>query len=88
MADPFELYEKGLDSPYDAAAAITPDDSNDLATNTRSLYVGGAGNISVDMVSSGSSVVFVGMLAGESYPLRCKRVRSTSTTATNVVGMW
>lgn len=88
MADPFENYEKGLESPYDAAASITPDDNNDLGRHTRAIYVGSAGNVEVNMVTSGSGIVFVGMLAGTSYPIRVKRVLAGSTTASSLVGTW
>src|SRR3972149_2339562 len=41
------------DWPATRAAAVTPNDGADLAWPTRSLYVGGAGNVSVDMADAG-----------------------------------
>lgn len=75
------------DWPATRAAAVTPNDGADLAWPTRSLYVGGAGNISVDMADSGSAVVFNGVPAGTFMPLRVKRVRATGTTATLIVAL-
>ncbi len=88
MADPFEQYSSGLESPVSSGASVTPDDSNDLATTARCLYVGGAGNISVDFIGGETAVVFVGVPAGTLLPFRVSRVRSSSTTATSIVALW
>jgi hypothetical protein len=88
MADNFEEYKEGLDSPASNAAAVTPHDSTDLANTTRALFVGGAGNISVEMAGGQSAVVLTGVVAGTILPLRVTRVNSTSTTATNITAIW
>lgn len=67
--------------------AITPNDGADLSANTRALWVGGAGNIVVDFVGSGSSITIAGVPAGTLLPFEVKRVRATGTTATNIVGL-
>lgn len=75
-------------APAVSAAAVTPNDSTDLATSpTRSLWVGGAGNINVDM-ADGTTVLFSGLTAGTLLPVQVKRVRSTSTTATLIVALY
>lgn len=66
--------------------AITPNDSADLSLETNGLFVGGAGNVKVDLYD-GSTVTLNGMLAGTIYPLRVKRVYATGTTATNLIGL-
>ena len=76
---------QNIDAPASSAFAITPDDSNDLARNTRALFVGVTGNINVDMVG-GQTVLFSNVPVGI-FPIRVKRVRSTSTTATSIVGL-
>jgi len=76
-----------LDWPATRAIAVTPNDGTDLTFVTRSLYVGGAGNVSVDLADSGSSIVFIGVPAGTFLPVRVKRVRATSTTATSIVAL-
>lgn len=80
----------GWDSPCANAEVITPDDSNDLSINTRAVWVGGAGNLNVDMVGAKGSttVLFSGITAGTVLPIQVKRIRSTSTTATLIVAMW
>lgn len=86
MADDFASNAVGMDSPAQRAALITPDDSALLNNSTRAIYVGGAGNLRVEMVG-GDIVTLVGVVAGYPYPLRVQRVFSTGTTATNLVGL-
>lgn len=85
MADIFKNYGAGLESPARYAAAVTPDDGADLATATRSLYVGGAGDVAVEMVGGGA-VTLVG--AEGVIPVCVKRVLATGTTATSIVALW
>lgn len=87
-ADPFAFHQDGLTAPAENAVAVTPSNSTDLTTATRALYIGGAGNISVETVGGQSSVVFVGLAAGTVLPLRVTRVNSTSTTATSIVALY
>lgn len=87
MADDFEADRVQLHSPAGGAAAITPNDSTDLSTVTRGIYVGGAGNIAADMMD-GTAVTVSGALAGTVLPLRVKRVKSTNTTATNLLALY
>ena len=74
-------------APAEGAVAVTPSDSTDLTYMARALYIGGAGNVNVD-VADGTTVVFAGLSAGTILPVRVKRVRSTSTTATNIVALY
>lgn len=79
------------DSPMQSArnlAAVTPSDGADLANFSKGLYVGGAGNVSVIAVDDSAAVTFVGVPAGAVLPIRVKRVRSTGTTATNIVNLY
>ena len=51
------------------------------------LYVGGAGNVSV--VTIGNDIAtFFGVPAGTTLPIQVLKLRSTSTSATNVVALW
>ena len=77
----------GMGAPAISAVAVTPHDSNDIDV-TRSLYVGGAGNIKVDMHETGTAVTFEGVLAGSILPLRVSRVYSADTTATLIVALY
>jgi hypothetical protein len=72
-------------SAYDASS-VTPSDSADILP-TRGLYIGGAGDVKVDM-ALGNTVTFVGLLAGSILPVQVKRVYSTDTTATSIVALY
>ena len=87
MPDTFANLTKGLTAPADKYIAITPHDSTNLAISTRGIFVGGAGNL-VAVDEDGNAVTFTGVLAGVVYPLRCKRVNDTNTTATGLVGLY
>jgi hypothetical protein len=86
MPDIFDNTTPGLESPASDGFAITPNDGADLAVFTRSIYVGGAGNISLVTVK-GTTLSFVGLPAGAILPIRAARIRSTGTTATSLVGL-
>ncbi len=77
----------GLESPAGHAAAITPHDTNELTVHTRGIYVGVAGDVAVTTVG-GDSVTFVGALAGTTLPIRAAIVKSTGTTATNLLALY
>jgi hypothetical protein len=74
-------------SPAPNAAAVTPSDSTDLTNFARGLMVNVAGDVSVDFVDSGSSIILT-LLAGVVYPFQVKRVRSTGTTATGITALF
>lgn len=68
--------------------AVTPSDTVDFTQGvTRGIYVGGAGNF-VAVKEDATTVTFTGALAGVVYPIRCKRVNNTNTTATSLVALF
>ena len=74
-------------NPSTLAVAVTPSDSTSFTQGPcRALYIGGAGNVSLQ--SGGAAVVFVGLAAGTILPVETPRVNSTSTTATNIVALF
>ncbi len=87
MADNFEKYNAGLDSPASDGLAVTPHDSTDLTTAARALYIGVAGNVALE-TTEGTVLTFVGLLAGSILPVRTIRVNSTDTTATNIIALF
>lgn len=72
-------------APAKNHATITPSDTADLPALTRSIRVGGAGNVSI--VVDGVTVVYT-CVAGEILPLVASRVNATGTTATGLVAWW
>jgi hypothetical protein len=85
--DPFAKYASGLDSDYKHAVNVTPDDTNDLVTASRAVYVGGAGTLKVT-TAGGETLTITGLLANTTMRLRVTRVWSIGTTATNIVALW
>jgi hypothetical protein len=84
--NPHEFLAEGLDSPYDNAVEITPNDSTDLATVTRCIYVGQQGTLKVTMLGGGDVTFNCG--AHEFLEIRVVRVWSTGTSANDIVGLW
>lgn len=74
-------------APAEYATVVTPSDSTDLTKVARALYVGTGGNVNLD-TPDGATVVFSNVQAGSILPVRVKRVRSTSTTASNIVALF
>ncbi|WP_020471472.1 spike base protein, RCAP_Rcc01079 family [Zavarzinella formosa] len=85
--DDYGQLATGLDSPYRHAAAVTPSDTVDLTNVTRAVYVGGAGNI-VYITEQNETVTLTGVTVGTVYRICASRIKSTSTTATNIVALW
>lgn len=51
----------------------------------RGLYIGGAGNVSINMPNGTGPVVLTALAVGVWHPIRVKDVLSTSTTATAIL---
>jgi len=85
--DTFNLHTERLDSPGSSAIAITPSNSTSLAAVSRAIYIGGAGNLTVEMAGGQTPITFVGVSAGCLLPIRVNKVL-TSTTATNLVALY
>lgn len=71
------------------AAAVTPNDSTDLTTYAKALYVGVTGDVVVLPVGNadGASVTFKAHPVGY-MPVMVRRVLSTGTTATNILALF
>lgn len=67
--------------------AITPSDTANLPLAIRGIYVGGTGNLRVLLNDDSADITLIGVLAGVIYSLNAKRVYSTNTTATNLIGL-
>ena len=81
-----------LGDPPANFAAVTPSDTTDFGSTpktslTTALYVGGAGAV-VAVTEDGTAVTFAAVPAGTTLRIRCRRVNSTNTTATNIVRLW
>jgi hypothetical protein len=85
--DDFSSLPQGINGPASKAVPITPSDGADIAVATRGIYVGGGGDLRVDMQGGGPPLTFVGVAAGTILPIRVSRVYNTGTTATNLIGL-
>lgn len=67
------------------AEAVTPSDTT--VVKYRALYVGTTGDVAVVPMGGSSAVTFVGVPAGAILPIAVSKVMSTSTTASDIVGL-
>lgn len=74
-------------APAEKASAVTPDDST--AVNFRGLYVGTGGNLSLVLRGDATNtpVSFANVPSGAVLPFAVKLVRSTGTSAQDIVGL-
>jgi hypothetical protein len=70
------------------ASAITTSDSTIYQQPTRALYVGAAGNITVDMADGGTALTFVAVQGGTILPIQVTRIYATGTSATSIVALY
>lgn len=87
MADNFTTFRTALESPGNNAIAVTPNNSADLSTHARGLYIGVAGDVKVT-TAGGDSVVLKGAVAGSVIPVRVSRVWASQTTASSIVALY
>jgi hypothetical protein len=71
-------------APASDGAAVTPNDNTDLAVASKRLWIGGAGNVALITVK-GTTLTYTAVPAGTYLMVRASRVKSTGTTASNIV---
>jgi hypothetical protein len=71
---------------YNDAAAVTTSDTVNLPRLTDAIKVGAAGTLAA--VLQNDRVVTLTVTAGETLPLRVKRVNATGTTATGLTALY
>lgn len=86
MADKFQTYAEGLNSPPSHLAAITPSDTADLPDASRGLNVAGSGTVRLTTVGGDTATVYIA--AGIVFPVRATRIWASQTTATGIVVMF
>lgn len=82
--------ELSLDDGNGVAVNLTPASEYVIYKDTNKacvLYIGGTGDLVVEMANSGSAISFISAPAGY-HPLQVNKVLSTGTTATNIVALW
>lgn len=78
----------GAGEPASYGFAITPDDAAELDYITRAIWIGaGSGAIKVTL-QGGDVVTLIGIITGTLLPLRARKVWSTGTTASSIIGLY
>ena len=80
-----------LNQGFNRWEAITPSDTDNIPTGlTDAIYVGtkGATGTIIAVRPNGDTCAFVGLIAGEVYPIRAIRINSTTTDASNLVALY
>ena len=73
-----------LIAPAGDAFAVTPSDATHLHANA--LFVGTSGDVTV-VTEAGTTVTFKNVPTGSILPVRVSQVKSTGTTASDIVGL-
>jgi len=67
--------------------SITKNDSSNLTYETIGIYVGGSGDLKIDDIN-GNTVILKNLIGGMWHPIRAKKIYSTDTSATDIVGAY
>ena len=79
--------EKMLYGTALAVTAVSGGSDHNLGSTFEAFYIGVGGDISLDLASSGSDIVFKNVASGQLLPIRATTVNATGTTATNIVAL-
>lgn len=86
-AIPFESLADNPVAPALSCFAIAPFDDVDLAMVTKAIYVGTGGDIVLRAAGDDSDVTFRNVPSGFVLSVRVRAVRSTGTSAADIVGL-
>ena len=87
MADSYQEFTPGLESPARRKTVITPNDSTDLAEIPRALWIGTGGDLNCILADDAGASVIPSLTAGY-HPLRTVRILDTNTTASGIVALY
>lgn len=73
---------------YRKGFAIATSDTAPLTHDVDAIYIGGAGNLVYTPGGGGSDITLNNVVAGTIVPVEATFVKSTGTTATNMVGLY
>lgn len=85
--DPFSGFSQSSITPAENCFPITPDDIKELPTLTKAIYIGQGGDLTVLTGKSLESVTFRNVMSGTILDVRVRAVKSTDTTADDLVGL-
>lgn len=88
MEFPFSQRESA-ESPANNAYAVTPHDTNEIGTYVpKAIYVGTGGDLVCILRGDSASVTFANVPSGAILPIRARVIKSTSTTASNIIALY
>lgn len=73
-------------SPARNCFAITPSDAGELSSVTKAIYVGTGGDVTLLPADNLDDVIFRNVPSGMTLDVRASAVRSSGTTAADLVG--
>lgn len=76
------------DAPAHGAFLVTLSDTEDLPRYIRGFIVATAGDVKITPVDDGVPVVLPDMVAGCVHPVGAKRIWSTGTEPTTIIGLY
>lgn len=85
--DKFQTSSDSLTAPAQICFAITPDDLAEVAQVTKAIYIGSGGDVTLRSLDGPADVTFTNVPTGAILDVRVRAVRSTGTTASNIVGL-
>lgn len=74
--------------PFGSCAAVTTSDTTALSPPARCLYIGTGGDVVIVQPGSSTAVTFKNMPSGSYLWVQTLLVKTTNTTATNIVALW
>jgi hypothetical protein len=77
----------GLIDPANGGFTVTPSDTTVFTDYTTALWVGTTGDVKVEMIN-GDIVTITSIPNGTLLPIQVKRVYSTDTDASDIVGFY
>lgn len=87
IKDPFESAADSPIAPSEFCFAIEPSDTAGLMQATKAIYVGGGGDVTVRTVRADADVTFRNVPSGSILDIRVNAVRSSGTSATDLVAL-
>lgn len=84
MTDRYAGSGDDLLSPASDGAAVTPSDTANLATASKRIWVGTTGNVALVTIR-GTALTYNSVPSGTYLNVRAQQIKSTGTTATNIV---
>lgn len=88
IKDDFRDFADSASNPARSCAAVIPDDVNQLDIVSKALYIGTGGDLVIRSVDADADVTLRNAASGTILPMRVIAVRSTGTSAADIVALF